>query len=160
MKTVILFFAVFALSNCEEDGAIQFVIVDEFETNAKVTGLKGVTTFNVTNTTDISDLLDWVDKFVDAEVEKVTLTLGDDHSTGVLAGTFVVKVGNKTLISFIGVLQKGQPKVIDVPSNAANILSVIQNKNLPFNFSAVLVNPGVDDDFTVNLKFKIKGTVE
>ena len=39
MKTVMLLFAILALSSCEEDGPIQFIVVDEFETDAKIVNL-------------------------------------------------------------------------------------------------------------------------
>ena len=39
MKTVILLFAVLAFSNCEENGAIQFVVVDEFSTSVNIKGI-------------------------------------------------------------------------------------------------------------------------
>ena len=161
MKVAILFLTILAFSNCDEDGAIQFIVVDEFETSAKVTGLSGQTTFNVTDNTDISDLLDGVDRFVDAEVEKVTLTLVEGtHSAGVFGGQFAVSVGGVQLIDYVGALTEGTPVTVTVPAAAANILNVVQAGSLPFALSGTLVNPGVDNDFTINLKFKIKGTVE
>jgi hypothetical protein len=161
MKIAILFLAVLTFSNCEEDGEIQFIVVDEFETNAKVTNLSGQTTFSITDNTDISDLLDGVDRFVDAEVEKVTLTLVDGtHDAGAFGGQFAVSVGGVQLIAYSGVLTEGTPVEVVVPAAAANVLNVVQDGLFPFELSGTLDNTGVDDDFTINLKFKIKGTVE
>lgn len=161
LKLTVLLFAILFLSNCEEEGQIQFAVVDEFETNAIVSGLQGLTTFTITNSTDISDLLDGVDRFIDADVEKVTLTLvNGTHSAGTFGGTFTVKANGSEIISFAGQLNEGVPVEVDVPANASDILSIIQGGNFPFEFNGTVINPIADDNFTINLKFKIKATVE
>lgn len=158
---MVLLIAMLTFSNCEENGEIQFIVVDEFETNARIQNLQGLTVFSITNTTDISDLLDGADKFVDADIEKVTLTLvSGSHSAGIFGGAFSVNVNGEEKISFEGQLIENSPVEVTVPANVTDILSVLQGGVLPFEFSGVVLNPIADDDFTINLKFKIKAIVE
>lgn len=159
MKVAILFLAVFALSNCEEDGEIQFIVVDEFESDAVVTGLNTATAFETSSSTNISELLDSASEFVEAEIEKVTLTLQDDYSGNAITGDFDLTVGpiniKKTLT-----LTKGQATEVIIPAEASSILSVISSGVFPYVIKADFTSSPADDNFTINLKFKVKATVQ
>ncbi|QOD60449.1 hypothetical protein H9I45_14040 [Polaribacter haliotis] len=159
LKPLLLFVAIMAFSNCEENGEIQFIVVDEFESNAVVTGLNTTTSFETSSSTDISQLLDNASKFVDANIEKVTLTLQDDYSGDAISGNFDLTVGpikiNQTLT-----LTKGVGTEILIPANASGILSLINSGTFPYVLKADFTSTPGDDSFTINLKFKVKATVE
>lgn len=159
MKAIVLLFAVFALSNCEEDGEIQFIVVDEFESNAVVTGLNTATAFETSSTTNISDLLENASEFIEAEIEKVTLTLQDDYSGDAVTGDFDITVGPINLKQTL-TLTKGEGVEVVVPASASSILSVINSGVFPYVIKADFTSSPGDDNFTINLKFKIKATVE
>jgi len=160
VKALTILFLAFTISSCEEDGEIQFQIVDDFPTSARVTGLQNATTISVSNTTDISDLLENASTFVEADVEKVTVTLADDYSGSSISGTFDLKLGSVSLINQTLTLTKGSGVTIDIPASASNILTLISSGAFPFTLDATLNNPAGDDDFTLDLLFQIKATVE
>ena len=70
LKAAVLLFTIFAFINCEDNGEIQFIVVDEFESNATVSGLMGLSTIDVDQSMDVSDLLDNADAFIEADVEE------------------------------------------------------------------------------------------
>jgi hypothetical protein len=163
MKTVLLLlFTVFAFSNCEEDGPIQFIVVDEFESNATVQGLQGQSTFNISQTSDVSDLLDNASTFVAAEVEKVTILINSDYSGSTIGGDFSLVIGGNTLIDNQRIdLSKITPGAeIDIPVSSRDVLSNITSGQISFTFSGVADSEVEDDDFSLNLKFKIRATVQ
>lgn len=159
MKTVLLLCAIFAFSNCEEDGEIQFIVVDEFESNAVVTGLNTATAFETSSSTNISELLDSASEFVEAEIEKVTLTLQDDYSGNAISGDFDLTVGPINIKQTL-TLTKGQGVEVIIPSNASSILSVINSGVFPYVIKADFTSTPADNSFTINLKFKVKATVQ
>ncbi len=161
MKTVLLLCAVFVFSNCEEDGPIQFAVVDEFETNATVTGLKGAQQVDIDKSMDVSDLLDNGSKFVSADVESVIITLKDYDGGGTITGGFDLKIGGKPLFNQSLTLKSGVPSsAITIPSGSSDILSSITGGNVQVKLNGSTASPISDNSFTLNLKFKIKAVVE
>lgn len=159
MKTVLLLFAIVAFSSCEDDGQIQFVVVDEFETEAKIVGLATQTGFTVTNTTDISELIDNSASFVEAEIEKVTVTLQDDFSGASIPLNLNVSVGGVPVLNQLFTLNKGVGVEVDL-STAANILGTISSGTFPFEVTGTSTSALGDNDFTLKLVFKLKAIVE
>ena len=158
-KAVLLLFTVLTLSNCEEDGEIQFIVVDEFESDAVVTGLNTATAFETSSSTNISDLLDSASEFVEAEIEKVTLTLQDDYSGTAISGDFEITVGPINIMQTL-TLTKGVGTEIVLPADASSILSVINSGVFPYVIKADFTSSPADDNFTINLKFKVKAKVQ
>lgn len=160
IQTLLVLFVAFTFSNCEEDGEIQFIVVDEFETNASVTGFAGVSTFNINEETDISDLLDNASEFVEADVESVIVTLNDYNDTSI-SGTFNLSISGATLFSESLTLTAGVPSAsIEIPAASSDILTAITSGVVNFDFSGTADQPIADNDFTLNLKFKIRATVQ
>ncbi|PQJ79324.1 hypothetical protein [Polaribacter porphyrae] len=156
----ILFLAL-TFSNCEEDGAIQFIVVDEFETNASVQGLMGLSSITVNQKMNISDLLDNASTFVEADVESVVVTL-QDYSGNSISGTFNLTVGSANLLTNESLsLTVGVPSSeITIPSTNSDILSSINSGEVQVNFTGATAAAIADNDFTLNMKFKIKAKVE
>lgn len=159
LKAMLFLFVAVSFTNCEEDGAIQFVVVDEFESNAVVTGLNTATSFETSSSTDISELLENAGSFVEADIETVTFTLQDDFSGDAIVGDFNLSVGPLS-ISRTLTLSKGVPAVVEIPVAASNILSVINSGFFPYTVGADFTQSPADDNFTINLKFKVRATVE
>lgn len=159
MKTVILLFAVLAFSNCEENGAIQFVVVDEFLTSVNIKGLAAESSFTENSSTNIADLLAGLATFVEADIESVTLSLQDDFEGTSINGNMNVTVGSIVLFDQDVTLTKGGSLVIQVPSS--NILSIISANVIPVSVTGTSTS-GIlgDDDFTIDVLFKIRATVE
>ena len=159
MKTVILLFAVLAFSNCEENGAIQFVVVDEFSTSVNIKGLAAESSFTENSSTNIADLLAGLATFVEADIESVTLSLQDDFEGTSINGNMNVTVGSIVLFDQDVTLTKGGSLVIQVP--ASNILSIISANVIPVSVTGTSTS-GIlgDDDFTIDVLFKIRATVE
>jgi hypothetical protein len=161
MKTGILLFVLLAFSNCQENGAIQFVLVDEFATSVNIKGLAAESSFTENSSINIADLLDGAATFVEADIESVTLELQDDFDGTSINGNMNVTVGSIVLFDQDVTLTKGDPLVIQVPVNASNILSVISANALPVSVTGTSTS-GIlgDDDFTIDVLFKIRATVE
>jgi len=163
MKTVLLLFAVFAFSNCEEDGPIQFQVKDDFENNVSVKGLEGQSEIIITEATDVSDILDNGSTFVIAKIESVTVFINNDYdSDSTIAGTYSLEIGNKKLIDELKLeLSKGKPGLtIDIPKNSQGILSSINSGKVEFVFSGKTDSPILDNDFSLNVTFNMDATVE
>jgi hypothetical protein len=161
MRIGILLFALLAFSNCEENGAIQFVIVDEFTTSVNIKGLAAESSFTENSSTNIADLLEGAATFVEADIESVTLELQDDFDGTSINGNMNVTVGSIVLFDQDVTLTKGGSLVIQVPVNASNILSVISANAVPVSVTGTSTS-GIlgDDDFTIDVLFKIRATVE
>ena len=159
MKIVILLFAVLAFSNCEEEGAIQFVVVDEFLTSVNIKGLAAESSFTENSSTNIADLLAGLATFVEADIESVTLSSQDDFEGTSINGNMNVTVGSIVLFDQDVTLTKGGSLVIQVP--ASNILSIISANVIPVSVTGTSTS-GIlgDDDFTIDVLFKIRATVE
>ena len=159
MKIVILLFAVLAFSNCEENGAIQFVVVDEFLTSVNIKGLAAESSFTENSSTNIADLLAGLATFVEADIESVTLSLQDDFEGTSINGNMNVTVGSIVLFDQDVTLTKGGSLVIQLP--ASNILSIISANVIPVSVTGTSTS-GIlgDDDFTIDVLFKIRATVE
>ena len=161
MRIGISLFALLAFSNCEENGAIQFVIVDEFTTSVNIKGLAAESSFTENSSTNIADLLEGAATFVEADIESVTLELQDDFDGTSINGNMNVTVGSIVLFDQDVTLTKGGSLVIQVPVNASNILSVISANAVPVSVTGTSTS-GIlgDDDFTIDVLFKIRATVE
>lgn len=159
IKPLLLLFAVLTFSMCDETGDIQFVVVDEFETNVQVTGLEGQTSYTInTNDVDVSDLLDNANSFVAADVEAVTLQLMN-YSRTAIAGNISVKAGTFTLFNQ-QVALSSTPQTITIPASASNILSMITSGTFSSTITGTASEPIADNNFDIKMTFKIKATVE
>lgn len=159
-KIVLLLFAVITLSNCEEDGEIQFIVVDDFETNATVSGLSGASSIEINQSMDVSDLLDIGTEFVEADVESVIITL-QNYSDNSIEGSFNLAIGGSTLIDqSLTLTTDVASDPIVIPANASDILSSISGGNVQVSLSGSTTAPIADNDFTLNLVFKIKAKVQ
>lgn len=159
-KAVLLLFTVFTLSNCEEDGEIQFIVVDDFETNAAVNGLSGLSSIDINQSMNVSDLLDNASEFVEADVESVIITLKDYSGTSI-EGNFNLAIGSSTLVNqSLTLTSNVATSPIAIPSNASDILSSITSGNVQVSLTGSTTAPIADDAFTLNLKFKIKAKVQ
>lgn len=159
IKTVVLLF-VLAFSNCEEDGPIQFVIVDDFETNASISGLVGLSSIDIDKVMDVSDLLDNVSIFVEADVESAIITL-NDYDGNSIEGAFICSIGGVSLFNEALELIPGKAtNPIAIPSSVSSILSSIESGNVQVQLTGSTNSPIADDDFSLNLKIKIKAKVE
>jgi hypothetical protein len=161
IKTALLLFVAFAFSNCEEDGAIQFIVVDDFTTSVNFKGLAAESSFSENSSTNIAELLEGAASFVEADIESVTLELQDDFDGTSINGNMNVTVGSIVLFDQDVTLTKGGSLVIQVPVNASNILSVISANAVPVSVTGTSTS-GIlgDDDFTIDVLFKIRATVE
>lgn len=160
VKVAILLLAIFTLSNCEEDGAIQFIVVDEFETNASVVGLSGLSTININQSMDVSELLDNASTFVEADVESVIITL-ENYEGSSIVGSFNLSIGGSVLVDQTLSLATGVASPsITIPETESDILSSITSGNVQVALTGATTAPIADDDFTLNLKFTIKAKVE
>lgn len=155
MKVAILFLTILAFSNCEEDGAIQFIVVDDFGTSVSVKGLEGKTAFTISSSTNVSDLLDNANTFVAADVESVTLELVDYSGTSI-NGTISVSPGLATTPASLS----STPITIPIPANSSAILSLISSGNFPVTIVGNATAPIEDNDFSIKMTFRIKATVE
>lgn len=159
IKSVILLFAVFTFSNCEENGDVQFIIIDDFPASVNLTGLVAQSSFTTNGSADISDLIEGASSYIEADVESVTIELDDNYSGTSIVGTITVSAGSFTLLNQSLTLTK-DPIVVDIPANASNILSVITSGTMPVTVTGNATTLLGDDDFNINLSFKIKAKVE
>ena len=157
-KTMVLLLAIVTFSNCEENGALQFVVADDFEISVRITGLDASSSYSTSGTVNISDLLDNADVFVDSNIEEISLTLQDDYSGTSISGSFQIQIGTIDVTETL-TLSKGQEVEVNVP-DASSILSLLTSGSFPYNFNVNLSSPVADDDFTINVKYRVKATVE
>ena len=150
-----------AFSNCEEEGAIQFVVVDDFTTSLNIKGLAAESSFTESSSTNIAELLKGAATYVEADVESVTLELQDDFDGTSIVGNVVVTLGSFDVLNEEVTLTKGEGLVIQVPDNASDILSVISGNAFPVSITGTSTS-GIlgDDDFTIDVLFKVRATVE
>lgn len=158
LKSMLLLFTVLTLSNCEEDGAIQFIVVDDFSASVTVTGLEGQSSYTESGSTNISDLLEGASSFVEADVESITISL-EDYSGTSIDGTVTVSAGSLTLINE-SVSLSTSPIVIDIPDNASDILNLISSGVVPITVSGTSTIPLEDNNFKINLILKVKAKIE
>ena len=158
IKTIALLLTIVTFSNCEENGPVQFVVADDFENSVRVLGLDASSSYSTSGTVNISDLLENADVFVDSDIEKISLTLQEDYSGTSISGSFQIQIGTINATETL-TLNKGQEVVVNVP-DASSILSVLTSGSFPYNFNVNLSSPVADDDFTINVKYRVKATVE
>ena len=166
MKTLVLLVARLAFISCEENGPIQQVVKTDTSTSITVTDLDGKSSYSITDTADISELVDGVDVFVAAEIESVGLKL-ENYSGGTIEGNITVKVGGITLFTSETVSLSSVESVVTVPAAARNILTLIQSSSASGQFGITLegntTNGPITDDndsFTLVVTPTITGTVE
>lgn len=157
----IVLFLAFSLYNCEDSGEIQFSVIDDFQTTATVIGLQGSSQISIDETMDVSDLLDLGSDFVAADVQSVIVTLNDDYDGSSIVGNFALSIGDSQLFEGSLDLAPGvATNPIEIPSNSSSILSSITSGQVQVGFTGSTNVPIADDNFTLNLKFQIKATVE
>lgn len=157
-QSILLLFTVFTFSMCEENGPIQFIIVDEFPTSVSVLGLEGQSSISINSSSDISDLLDNASSFVEADVESVTLAL-ENYSGTSINGTIQVLASSMSLLNESLTLST-TPTTVAIPANASNILTLITSGSFPITLKGNLTSPLADNDFSIKLTFKVKAKVE
>lgn len=158
---LITLFLVLSFYNCEESGEIQFDVIDDFETTATVTGLQGTSQISINETMNVSDLLDLGSEFVAADVQSVIVTLNEDYEGSTITGNFDLSIGNSQLFAGSLNLSPGvATDAIEIPSSSSSILSSITSGQVQVGFMGSTNEPLADDNFTLNLKFQIKATVE
>lgn len=161
-QTAIVLFLAFTLSSCEEDGPIQFQVVDDFETNATVTGLNGLSSIVIDQSMDITDLLDTGSEFVAADVESVIVTL-NDYSGNAIVGNFDLTIGSSNLYDGpLSLTPEVPTSPITIDAANSDILAAISSGIVQVKLNGSTTESIADDNnnFTLNLKFKIKATVQ
>lgn len=159
LKPILLLVAVLLFSNCEENGEIQFIVVDEFETSVSVIGLEGQTSYSInSDNVNISDLLDNASAFVEADVESVTLQLMNYSGTAI-AGNISVTAGQLPLFNQPVALST-TPQTVTIPAAASNILTLVTSGGFSSTITGTASEPIADNDFDIKMTFKIRATVE
>lgn len=159
LKPILLLVAVFTFSMCEENGEIQFVVVDDFETTVTVSGLEGQTSYTInSNNVNTSDLLDNASSFVAADVESVTLQLVD-YSGGSISGAISVSAGQIPLFNQ-PVALSSTPQTVSIDPSAGGILTLVTSGGFPVTITGTASEPIADNDFDIKMSFKIKATVQ
>ena len=156
--TVILLFAVLAFSNCEEDGAIQFVVKDSFPTPIPVKGLEGQSSYTSNNVADISGLIENGTKFVEADIETVAIKLQDYSGTSIIGNMKLTTNGIVLLDKDLTLTTTDQ--TITVPVGASGILDAINTGTLTIALEGTTATPIEDNDFTIVVTPTVRGTVE
>jgi len=159
MKTVFLLFALIAFSNCEDNGPIQSVVVDEFEFNLDVLGMSGERSYGPTiPPVDISKLLENFSSFVGLKIIDATVTLEDDYSGDKIAGNFTLTAGGQTIFDQSEEFVKGTPKRIDIL--VKDILAGISSSKIPVTVEGKSSTVLGDDDFTIKVIIRVSAIVE
>ena len=159
MKTLVLLFTVFTLSNCDEDGAIQTVIKTNTATTLSVTGLEGQTSYTISDSADISELLESTSNFLEAHIK--SLALRSEASSGTsIDGTITVQVGGNVLFSSQTVNLTSTDSVIQVPASASDIVSLINSGSFSISLTGTTSAPIEDNDFKLVVTPAITGTFE
>ena len=158
LKSILVLFVAFTFSMCEESGEIQFVVEDDFPNEIAVNGLEGETSYTISDSADISELLDGAAKFVEADIKTVTLQL-KDYSGSAINGNVRVKTGSLTLFDQ-AVNLTSTPTVITVPENASDILSAINSGTIAISLEGEASAPIEDNSFIIIVTVKVRGTVE
>ncbi|WP_405606713.1 hypothetical protein [Polaribacter sp. Asnod1-A03] len=160
LKLIFFLFLGFCLSSCEEGGPIQFIVVDEFESGIlEVKGQEGESGFSVTESADISGLIENSADFVEAEIEEVRIVLKDDYSGNPISLSLHIVIDGETVVDQDLILEQGVEKTLDL-TESVDILNSITSGNFPFVISGTSASPLEDNDFTINMIFKVKATVE
>lgn len=161
-QLLLLLVTVLTFSMCEQNGEIQFVVIDDVETNANVKGLNGVSEFTANGDTDVSVLLENAAEFVEADVESVIVTL-KDYDGGKISGEFKLSIGgnpNPLFNETLELVNDQSTSPITIPKQFSGILTAINKGNVKYTLSAKADSPISDSDFSLNLKFKIKAKVQ
>ena len=159
VKTVILLFAVLAFSNCEENGAIQFVVKDSFPTPLAVVGLKGQSSYANEDSADISGLLDSGTAFVEANIESVTLKL-ENYDGAPITGSMKLTANGIVLLDEDVTLTSLDSDPIAIPENLGGILDALNSGTLTISIEGSTEQPIEDDDFIIVITPMVTGTVE
>ncbi|MEN8775436.1 MAG: hypothetical protein ABF263_04770 [Polaribacter sp.] len=160
LKSLLLLITVLTFSMCEDSEKIQFVVKDSFDNiePIEVKGLKGQTSYTLSTTADISELLDNASSFVKAEVESIAISLVD-YSGNSIEGNIKISSGSLTFLDQ-NVSISETPSALTIPSGVINILSILKTGVFPVTIEGV-VNPAIaDNDFELRLTFVVKAVVE
>lgn len=157
LKSMLLLFTVFTLTSCEEDGAIEFLVVDEFTTEVSIVGLEGSKAYTSTEVTDISDLLEDANRFIEANVESVTYTLKNYSGTSI-TGTMKLTIGGDVKIDQTVVLS-ATPLTIPIPTGSQDILADINSGEFSFSLEGTTTEAIEDNDFVIVVTSKIQGKI-
>ena len=159
MKTVILLFAVLAFSNCEENGAIQFVVKDSFPTSIAVVGLMGQSSYAKEGTADVSELLENRAAFVEANIAFVTLKL-ENYDGAPILGSMKLTVNGMVLLDEDVILTSSDSDPIVIPESMGGILDAINSGTLTISLEGSTEQTIEDNDFIIVVTPTITGTVE
>jgi predicted small lipoprotein YifL len=161
IKIIALLITVFAFSNCEENGPIQFAVVDEVTATVDITDIEGKSEIDAKGEQiDLSDLLSGASNFVSADVESVTLTL-ENYTGSPIVGNLNLMVDGKSLFSDQSItLSSTTSSPIPVLEANRDILSAINSGEISYNLNATTEEPIEVNAVRIIVAFTIKATVE
>jgi hypothetical protein len=157
MKIVFLLFTVFLLSNCENNDAVEFVVIDDFPTEIDVIGLEGLTSYRIEDTADISDLLNNASTFIEADVEAVALAL-KNYPGSAITGALKVTTGG-TILFEQQVTLTSTETIIEIPASASNILGDINAGTISVILEGTTTAPIESNAFVIVVTPTIRSTV-
>jgi hypothetical protein len=157
IKTAIVLFAALAFSNCEDGEPIQFIVVDEVPTEIAVQGFDGLSEYSTSSVADLSDLLDSATTFIEADIEKVTLSL-KDYSEASITGTIKITVGGVDLINEAVTLSNTAVSFTIPPVNS-DVLSSINSGFMTITMEGTTATPIADNDFVIVVTPTVRGLI-
>lgn len=157
MKTAIVLFALLVFSNCEDGEPIQFIVVDEVPTEIAVQGFEGLSEYSTSSVADLSDLLDSATTFIEADVEKVTLSLME-YSEASITGTIKITVGGVDLINEDVTLSNTAVSFTIPPVNS-DILGSINSGLMTITMEGTTATPIADNDFVILVTPTVRGII-
>jgi hypothetical protein len=159
MKTVFLLFTVFLLSNCENNDAVEFVVIDDFPTEIDVIGLEGLTSYRIEEeNVDISDLLNNATTFIEADVEAVGLALKNYPESSTITGSLKVTTGG-TILFEQQVTLSSEETIVQIPASASNILDDINAGEISVILEGTTTAPIESNAFVIVVTPTIRSTV-
>lgn len=165
-KPFLGFICLLTLTMCSEDGPIQFIVEDDFNTTAVFVGVADESSFANSGLVDISELASDANEVLKkAEIKSITLTLQDDFSRSSLTFDATLKTGPSNVIVLMNnqtiTLTKGTSLTIDL-TTAVDILSYLTSNNsmLSYDFSGASETTIGDDDFSILISLEVSSIVE
>ena len=157
VRLILLFFAVSAFNSCEDGEPIQFIVIDEIPTEIAVQGSEGLSIYSTSSVVDLSDLLGSATKFIEADVEKITLSL-KDYSGISIAGTIIIIVGGIQLINEDVTLSNSAVS-FTIPSVNSDILNSINSGLMIITMEGTTSTPIADNDFVITVTPTVRGLI-
>lgn len=157
MKTAVLLFTAFLLSNCETNESVEFVVIDSFPTEIDVIGLEGLSSYKIEGTADISDLLNNATTFIEADVETVAIALKGYSGTSI-EGTVKVTTGETILFEQQLTLSTTET-IVEIPASASNILDDINAGTISVIIEGTTTAPIESNAFVIVVTPTIRSTV-